>query len=356
MSPSASEVLRIQRFRRMARWCAAFTATLGAVMLAVWVLSAPLMRGSMPWPMKANTALALLVCGAALLLDTEGLRQRRLRRGMAVMVAVLSGLTLVEYATGVNLWADTWLALDHASSDPGRMRPQTALAFLILAVGLFTLDGKKGVASCICDCALVAFALLLNAVTSGLFDHAEALVSAGNHTRVSPQTIIGLTALWVGLLLRRADAGLFRILGADGRGSQVIRYLLPPAICVPLLFACLQLWATVRGTPLSPLASSALAMTQQLLRIGAILGLGYLLNHSEVERRHEQARREEAERLVAMCAWTKRVRWHGEWVPIDRFLAERFGIEMTHGISEEALSAELDALELTAKSDIRQIA
>jgi hypothetical protein len=41
--------------------------------------------------------------------------------------------------------------------------------------------------------------------------------------------------------------------------------------------------------------------------------------------------------LVTLCAWTGRVRWEGEWVTIERFLSERYHVEVTHGISEEAM-------------------
>ena len=58
-----------------------------------------------------------------------------------------------------------------------------------------------------------------------------------------------------------------------------------------------------------------------------ILGMGYLLNRSETQRKTEQARREEAERMVAMCAWTRRVRWNGEWISVDDFLTARFGLD-----------------------------
>lgn len=40
--------------------------------------------------------------------------------------------------------------------------------------------------------------------------------------------------------------------------------------------------------------------------------------------------------LVSVCAWTKHVRLNGEWVPVDVYLADRFGLSITHGISEKA--------------------
>lgn len=39
--------------------------------------------------------------------------------------------------------------------------------------------------------------------------------------------------------------------------------------------------------------------------------------------------------LVTMCAWTKRVRHDGVWVDFDIYLEKRFGVRVTHGMSEE---------------------
>ena len=45
------------------------------------------------------------------------------------------------------------------------------------------------------------------------------------------------------------------------------------------------------------------------------------------------------EGLVTFCAWTGRVWWNGEWVRVEQFLMERFGVGVSHGISEEAASS-----------------
>lgn len=39
---------------------------------------------------------------------------------------------------------------------------------------------------------------------------------------------------------------------------------------------------------------------------------------------------------VRMCAWTRRL-WHnGQWLSIEAFLHDRFGLDVSHGISEDA--------------------
>ena len=42
------------------------------------------------------------------------------------------------------------------------------------------------------------------------------------------------------------------------------------------------------------------------------------------------------EGLIKVCAWTQRVQWDGRWISFEEYLAQRFNIHVTHGISEEA--------------------
>jgi integral membrane sensor domain MASE1 len=43
--------------------------------------------------------------------------------------------------------------------------------------------------------------------------------------------------------------------------------------------------------------------------------------------------------VVTFCAWTGRVRWRDQWVSVEAFLRERYHLNISHGISEEALEA-----------------
>jgi PAS domain-containing protein len=41
--------------------------------------------------------------------------------------------------------------------------------------------------------------------------------------------------------------------------------------------------------------------------------------------------------IVTMCAWTRRVKMDGRWVPVEEYLRVKFGVQVSHGISEETL-------------------
>jgi len=39
--------------------------------------------------------------------------------------------------------------------------------------------------------------------------------------------------------------------------------------------------------------------------------------------------------LVTMCAWSKKVEYQGKWIPLEEYVRIRFGVRISHGISQE---------------------
>jgi len=39
--------------------------------------------------------------------------------------------------------------------------------------------------------------------------------------------------------------------------------------------------------------------------------------------------------LVTMCAWSKKVQYEGKWIPLEDYVRQRFGVRISHGISQE---------------------
>jgi len=56
----------------------------------------------------------------------------------------------------------------------------------------------------------------------------------------------------------------------------------------------------------------------------------------EITRAKRQIR--ELEKWLTLCAWTKQVNVDGQWIPIERYLADYCGLKLTHGMSQEALN------------------
>lgn len=168
-------------------------------------------------------------------------------------------------------------------------------------------------------------------------------------------------------------ATLTVLVGALGPGRFAIAGL-PLPVALILAFPLL-VWAAVRFVPTVPVT---LGTVLGLFAFDAVLAGGGPLRDSPVgdqmlylnvfmgvclgtslflaaamgqERRleAEQARliaelrasAQQVERLkefVTFCAWTGRVRWKDKWVSVETFLVERYNLNISHGISEEALA------------------
>jgi GAF domain-containing protein len=56
------------------------------------------------------------------------------------------------------------------------------------------------------------------------------------------------------------------------------------------------------------------------------------------ELRAARSARFEADQLVRMCAWTRRIEMDGQWMSVESFLLKRFNVAVTHSISDEGLT------------------
>ena len=87
--------------------------------------------------MVFNTGASFFLYGVALCLSRDGEIARRVRTGICLAVVALMLITLVETALDVDLGVNlaslhTWY--DYGNTRPGRMAPNSALAFLLTAL------------------------------------------------------------------------------------------------------------------------------------------------------------------------------------------------------------------------------
>jgi hypothetical protein len=47
-------------------------------------------------------------------------------------------------------------------------------------------------------------------------------------------------------------------------------------------------------------------------------------------------RLEHLRQIVTVCAWTGQVKFEGEWIRLEDYLKQRFGVSVSHGLSKEA--------------------
>ncbi|OGQ87404.1 MAG: hypothetical protein A2512_01570 [Deltaproteobacteria bacterium RIFOXYD12_FULL_56_24] len=98
---------------------------------------------------KANTALGFILAGSALLLSSlpSSTLSIRLARLCALLCGLIGLLTLAEYLFAWNPGFDQWLFVEPTNtlgtSHPGRMAPDTAVCFVLLAAGLVLISSSR---------------------------------------------------------------------------------------------------------------------------------------------------------------------------------------------------------------------
>lgn len=317
--------------------CALLALAIGSSVLCAWWLR-PLLGidASFLWLMKANTAFGVACCAVGmLLLGHEGRRATWLRRLLGGVVFALALATVVEYATGAELGIDQLLVTDPSASFPGRMSPWTAATFLFLATALIAHRASQF--DWQTDGALLGAGATLQIIVAGYLYGVTEFYALDPLTRVSPQTLVCLAALWIALIAARLGTGILAIATRPTPGGTAVRLLLPAAVLLPPLLGWVRLLAEWQGL-VSPVRGVALFAAAQTMILGAVIyGFALRLDAFELRYRAERRRRAELERMVAICAWTGRVRWNGEWVRVEQYLHERWGVRVTHTISDEAM-------------------
>ncbi len=310
-----------------------------AELLAWFVHPAWLASGSFVWLMKANTAVAVILIALALRLN--GVARTKQASVVATLlcgfVLLLGVATLSEYLTGASSGIDRFVAFNPAAELPGRMSPQTAIALMLMAISVATISTSRRWVSRLCDVALVGLAaLVLLAVTGYVYD-VTAFYGLDEQTRVSPQSIIVFGLLLGAIMSRRAGTGALAVLLADAPGSQMARWLLPAVMLMPLVLGELDSVAERLGWIAASSGAAAIVVAHMFLLV-VLLSIAVVhINRADQAHQAERARRRELERYVVMCAWTRRIRMDGVWVPVETFLEDRFGIQVSHGISDEAI-------------------
>ena len=247
------------RVRQSALFAGLGVSGIGLLALLGWAFDLTVLRSVVPGhvPMKANTAVGMLLAGAALVMCVHPVRSQPLSGIASLAVLVLGATSLLQYLLGIGLGIDELLFEDHvfaaAGRSPGRMSQLTALSFMIV--------GSLGLMSCGRVGArvrqLLALLLVIVALFSmGAYGYAMGVPrSEGPFLPVGINTAVCLLLLALGWLVSQPGTGVGRLLASRRMGGEMARRILPMALLAPLL--------------VSFLAQTALA--QQLLSVGAVV-------------------------------------------------------------------------------------
>jgi len=188
---------------------AALVAALGcAAVLVGWWLNIAALKSVLPnmVSMKPNTALCFMLLGSVLwLLNGRNISTRRQwwLRGLASLVVLTTGLTLLQYLLSSDWGIDQWLFLDDTratkTSQPGRMSPVTAIALGMLALATLCMITRPAITRKLATGALLIGALGINGYLFGV----ESMYDAAAFTSLAVHTAILLVLLSLGVLVAR---------------------------------------------------------------------------------------------------------------------------------------------------------
>jgi PAS domain S-box-containing protein len=189
-----------------ARAAATVTVLFGLVTLAGWGFHLPVLTRLLPGglEMKVNTAVAVILCGASLLIlaDRAAVHVERIAYGFALAAAAIGLATLTEYVFGWQLGIDELLVKETRvvyNVVPGRMSPFSAAAFVIIGSALTAMHRESWVTAAKSAAVLV---ILIGAVPIfGYLWRAGELITGAWAPPLAINTSICFMLLGAGVLL-----------------------------------------------------------------------------------------------------------------------------------------------------------
>lgn len=178
---------------------------LGMTVIVGWLTHEPHLIQISPQfvPMQFNTALGFIMVGVSVIALES--KHRAMARLLGTMTALLAILTLVQYAFGINLGIDE-LFMEHyittATSNPGRMGPNTAVNFIMSCIAIIAVSTRKiTINQLLIEIILGALVTGLGTVAwLGYFGNVEPAYGWGKLTHMAFHTscgfmIVGLTLI-----------------------------------------------------------------------------------------------------------------------------------------------------------------
>lgn len=263
------------------------TAVGGLVIVGGWQAEVQLLKSVLPGlaTMKANTALGIVLLGAALALRAETAATRRAAKAAAAIAVGIGVITLLEYVSGRGLGIDQLFFSDTdtpAATFPGRPAPATALNLALLGAALLCTESRVGRAL---KTSTTLLALLISwlALTGYLFG-TDSLYSVAPFNSMALHTAIVCLLLGVGILATKPLCWPTWILLGKDMGGVVSRWLLPPAALAPPILGWLVERGELVGTYTSSFGWALYAVASSAGSVALILLLAHRIAVLESDR------------------------------------------------------------------------
>ncbi|MDX2243701.1 MAG: PAS domain S-box protein [Leptolyngbyaceae cyanobacterium bins.302] len=272
---------------------------IGIVVIVGWVFDQSVLKTVLfGFPtMKFNAALCFIFSGSSLWLWQQQLKikNEKFKKSTqslifsgASLIILITSLTLIQYGLNLNLGIDQLLMQQPEPTGslavPGRMAPNTALAFLLAGSALLSMNRRHPKFGLAHSLAILIWLISL----IGLLGHIYGSVyfyTAGSYTGMALHAAIGLQLLSLGILCATPNCGLMLLLISDGAGSMMMRHLLPVAIVLPSVAGGLAL-SGYRMRLYSQEVEVALANTLNILVFAGLVSWNaHALNRMDRKRR-----------------------------------------------------------------------
>jgi diguanylate cyclase (GGDEF)-like protein len=222
--------------------------TLGLIVILGWYIGSVRLIQIHPQfvPMQFNTALGFVFISLALMGLTNN--RSRIIKYIGIVLILLGGATLIQHIFGVNFNIDE-LFMKHyitiATSQPGRMAPNTALNFLISGIAIFIMSTKKiRLTHLLVGSFLGALIMGLGSVAFlGYLSNVEAAYGWGKLTKMAIHTSVGFIIVGMMLILEARYLS-WRI------QKKIHSVLLPLILSVLGLTITICLWQALYSTEL----------------------------------------------------------------------------------------------------------
>jgi two-component system sensor histidine kinase/response regulator len=328
----------VNSLRRVSVGGALTAGIIGCVVLLGWILGAEALKSLVPGQvtMKANSAVSgIVLAAAALVLSRPDVSRRRLVAAQigAATVALLALATLGEYVLGSSFRIDELLFRDHpgavGTSHPGRMGPNTALAFALLASSAFAALRFPTRLRLSSPPALAAAVIGLLAVL-GRLSGVSSLYGVAGIGQTSLPGALALLGLSAAVLFSGPEHGAKRLLVSAGVGGGLVRRLLPAAVIVPVVLAGLRFAGERAGLYGADVGVWLFAVAMVALLVPLVWNVGRSLDAYDEERQGVERSLREAQQQSALVfrnapIGMARVSLDGRWLDVNPSFAKMVG-------------------------------
>jgi signal transduction histidine kinase len=266
----------------------------GGVVIVGWISDIPCLKSIHPSlvTMKANTAVGFILIGLSLwLLQMKQVNWigRITGQVMAAFAALLGLLTLSEYVFGWNIGIDQVLIKEQAgaiaTSNLGRMAPNTAFNFLLVGLALLFLDTETRRGLRPAQILIIVEGVISLVAFIGYAYGARQFYGLAPYTKMALHTAVVFNLAFLGVICARPNSGLMAIMTADSAGGIMMRRLLPISILILLVTGWLRLLGQKKNIYDLASGTSIRAVVDIIIFSVLVMITSRALHHADIERK-----------------------------------------------------------------------